>query len=915
MFGLGSLRFADPWLLTALLLLPLIWWLLRITPPAPREVLFPAIRLLFGLNSGEQTPQSSPLWLILIRLAVLAALIVGLAAPLINPQGTTRGSGPLLMVIDDGWAAAADWSRRTTAMEAMVARAQRGNRAISILTTAPRESGGPMRVAGPFGAREARGFVAAITPKPWPVDHAAALAAVELYNPMGSVAATWFSNGFGGKNVAELATQLQRLGSLEIVSDEADALPIVLSPPNRQSAKLSVPVRRFDTTVEATPVVRARAADGRLLVEKVAKFTAGEERTEVVFDLPLELRNSLSRIDVRSHETAASVVLLDGRWQRRSVGLVSSRPRDSGHALLSEVFFIKRAVSPFSEIFRQPIAKLTAAECSVIVLPDGEKLETGDQANLDAWIRRGGIVLRFAGPQLAASKDDNFTPVPLRRGGRTLGGALLWSEPAKLAPFPESSPFYGIEIPKDVTITRQLLAEPSLDLTTKSWARLTDGTPFVSAEQRGEGWLVLVHTTASTEWSNLSLSGLFVEMLRRVVWLSRRVDSSGEKTQPLPPYELLDGFGALTASYGSATAIDLQRLDELSVGPKSPPGYYGSSEVRHAVNLAPFLGDLVPLADLPGGVGRRDYSVAPEHDLGPWFLMAALLLLLLDTVATLTYRGLLPNIWTLRRRAAALPIIAVVFGISAFVTVDAWAQDQENRTPESFALEATSSTRLAYIVTGVSEVDATSRAGLSGLSNIVRRRTAAELGPPLGVQLDRDELSFFPLLYWPIDARQIPLSSKAARRLNRYLKNGGTIVFDTRDQQTGGRQGTAMLRSLAAGLNIPALVPVPPNHVMTKAFYLMQDFPGRWSGGRVWVEGEVNQVNDGVTRVIVGSHDWAAAWSVDRHGRPHYAVVPGGEKQREMAYRFGVNLVMYALTGNYKTDQVHVPAILERLGQ
>ena len=151
--------------------------------------------------------------------------------------------------------------------------------------------------------------------------------------------------------------------------------------------------------------------------------------------------------------------------------------------------------------------------------------------------------------------------------------------------------------------------------------------------------------------------------------------------------------------------------------------------------------------------------------------------------------------------------------------------------------------------------------------------------------------------------------------MNRYLENGGTIVFDTRDQQTGGRQGTAMLRSLAAGLNIPALVPVPPNHVMTKAFYLMQDFPGRWSGGRVWVEGEVNKVNDGVTRVIVGSHDWAAAWSIDRHGQPLYAVVPGGEKQREMAYRFGVNLVMYALTGNYKADQVHVPAILERLGQ
>jgi len=915
MLGLGSLGFASPWLLTALLLLPLIWWLLRITPPAPREVLFPAIRLLFGLNSEEQTPQSSPLWLILIRLAALSALIVGLAGPLINPQGATRSSGPMLLVIDDGWAAAADWPRRTAAIEAMIARAERENRAVSILTTAPQESAGPTRVAGPFGSREARGYAAAIQPKSWPADYRAAIEAIELYKPAGSVAATWFSDGFGGKDVAEFATKLQRLGSLEVVSDTADALPILLYPPNFQSAKLSVPVRRFDTTVEATPVVRARAADGRLLVEKIATFAVGESRTEVVFDLPLELRNSLSRVDVRGHETAASVVLLDGRWQRRSVGLVSSRPHDSGHALLSEVFYIERALSPFSEIFRQPIGELTASGRSVIVLPDGEKLESGDQASLDAWIRRGGIVLRFAGPQLAASKDDNFTPVPLRRGGRTLGGALLWSEPAKLAPFPESSPFFGIEIPKDVTITRQVLAQPSLDLTTKSWARLTDGTPLVTAEQRGEGWLVLVHTTASTEWSNLSLSGLFVEMLRRVVWLSRRVDSSGEKTQLLPPYELLDGFGALMPPYGSATAIDLQKLDNLSVGPKSPPGYYGSSEVRHAVNLSPLLDDPVPLANLPSGVSQRDYSVTAERDLGPWFLLFALLLLLLDTVATLTYRGLLPNVWRWGRRGVAVPVVAATIGLASLLNVEARAQDQERWTPETFALEATSSTRLAYILTGVSDVDETSRAGLTGLSNIVRRRTAAELGPPLGVQPGRDELSFFPLLYWPIDVRQIPLSAEAVRRLNRYLENGGTIVFDTRDQQTGGGQGTAMLRSLAAGLNIPALVPVPPNHVMTKAFYLMQDFPGRWSGGRVWVEGEVNQVNDGVTRVIVGSHDWAAAWSVDRHGRPLYAVVPGGEKQREMAYRFGVNLVMYALTGNYKADQVHVPAILERLGQ
>ena len=74
------------------------------------------------------------------------------------------------------------------------------------------------------------------------------------------------------------------------------------------------------------------------------------------------------------------------------------------------------------------------------------------------------------------------------------------------------------------------------------------------------------------------------------------------------------------------------------------------------------------------------------------------------------------------------------------------------------------------------------------------------------------------------------------------------------------------------------------------------------------------RVNDGVSPVVIGSHDWAAAWAVDDRGRPLFATVPGGEEQREHAYRFGVNLVMYALAGNYKADQVHVPLIMRRLG-
>jgi hypothetical protein len=176
----------------------------------------------------------------------------------------------------------------------------------------------------------------------------------------------------------------------------------------------------------------------------------------------------------------------------------------------------------------------------------------------------------------------------------------------------------------------------------------------------------------------------------------------------------------------------------------------------------------------------------------------------------------------------------------------------------------------------------------------------------------RDELAFFPLIYWPIANGEVAMSDTALRRINDYLKNGGLILFDTRD---GGASGFANFNRVARGIDITRLIQVPPDHVLTKAFYLLQQFPGRWASGSVWVEEGQGRSNDGVSSVVVGSNDWAAAWAVDESGQPLYATVPGGQRQREFAYRFGVNLVMYALTGNYKSDQVHVPAILERLGQ
>ncbi|HIN22046.1 MAG TPA: DUF4159 domain-containing protein, partial [Rhodospirillales bacterium] len=326
---------------------------------------------------------------------------------------------------------------------------------------------------------------------------------------------------------------------------------------------------------------------------------------------------------------------------------------------------------------------------------------------------------------------------------------------------------------------------------------------------------------------------------------------------------------------------------------------------RRALNLSAGLTSPIPIGPLPSGVSRAEYGKTQEIDLRPGLLTLALVLALIDFAASLSLRGLLPF------RPWAGPVTGLALAMMPGVAGVAWSGNHAGA--DSFALSNSLETRLAYVITGNSEVDNTSRAGLSGLNTILKRRTAAELGPPQGVDPGRDELAFFPLLYWPVTVDSVLATEAAKARVNEYLKNGGTILFDT--QNAAGGADVSALRRLARGLDIPPLVPVSPDHVLTRSFYLIQEFPGRWTGGTLWVERAGERVNDGVSPVIAGSHDWAAAWAMDDAGRPLYPVVPGGERQREMAFRFGVNLIMYTLTGNYKADQVHLPAILKRLGK
>jgi len=886
--------FEAPALLLALVLLPVLWWLLRATPPAPRAQNFPAIRLLAALRPKEETPARTPWWLLVLRMAASGLIIFGLARPVLNAGGAeVAGRGPALLVIDDGWATGADFAKRVDTAEAVLDRLERAGRPGRLLTTAPGFDGQAPAMGGAMPAALLRPEVQALRPKPWPVDRAAAARAVSGAGPV-----FYVSDGLAAAGDAAFGKALAARGP---VTEYAGDLPARLLRATATPDRLTARLRQTRSVLPRLENVLAEANDGRVFARIPLAVPAGAEAAEVDLPLPPELRNQLGALRLAGVAGAGTVALLDEAARRRPVGLVGGNA-GAETPLLGDLFYIDRALAPTTELRRGDIKSLLGRQLSMLVIGGG-RVSPDESQRVQDFVKHGGLLLRFAGPNLSPSdggEADPLLPERLLSGDRQLGGAMSWSEPAHLAPFPDDSPFAGLHAPAEVTVNREVLADPADSGASHVWARLTDGTPLVTEARLGSGEVVLFHVTANADWSNLPLSGLFVDMLDRLVQRSVGV-AAADDARILAPALALDGAGVLGAPPPAARAMSVRELGDTMPSPLHPPGFYGPERDRHAFNLGS-AGITLEAAAPIAGAKLLSLNAAPrEQKLGPWLIALAVLLLCADMVVTLRLRGLLDQVF---RPAASVLVVLVILGQAA------WA--------ESPALQ----THLAYVLTGDAAVDAVSKSGLGGLSDYVNSRTAAVLADPVAVVPGRDDLSFYPLIYYPVtsDAASSPAAIAA---LNDYMHHGGIVVFDLRGgdaEDAGSGAGFApdtglALQRIGKGLDVPPLAPLTSAHVLARAFYLLSDFPGRFDGDTVWVQQAQDRSNDSVSPVIVGSNDWAAAWAEDEDGKPQYAVIPGGARQRTLAFRFGVNLVMYALTGNYKGDQVHVPAILERLGQ
>ena len=578
---LGPFLFMAPLTLLGLIALPIIWFILRATPPSPKPAQLPSLRLLEDVDPKEETPARTPWWILLLRLGAAALAILGLAAPIYAPgtQQSDTPDGPVLVIIDDGWTSAQRWGEiRSAALSALDGEAR--DTPAHLLLTAPRSLNTDPNERLSRAGFEAR--IRSLQPQAWAVDRTDALARLnESGLRPGRI--LWLTDGLDPDSAAPFARALLDKAPLSIFAARARG-PLALTRLSADARGVTLVAERAETTGASDHFLSALTLDGAALATTELSFEAGQSAASATFALPPAALSQIARFQVTGSATAGTVWLWDSADRTRRIGLVSGD--STAQPLLSDIHYVRKALEPFATISEGELADLIDENPDAIILTD-----IGPQARaaIGTWIERGGALIRFAGPRMAGPQingtADDLVPAPLRRSSRAIGGTLTWEEPQPLGDFPETSPFAGLTPPQDIRVRQQVLARPGPELARRTWARLADGSPLVTADRRGQGTLILFHVTAGPDWSDLPYAGVFVDMLRRSIAAGRGEAVSDEEGLYSPSLTL-NGAGRLTQPSAGATPLRASDFGAVTPSEDHPPGLYQGPAGTRALNVA-----------------------------------------------------------------------------------------------------------------------------------------------------------------------------------------------------------------------------------------------------------------------------------------------------------------------------------------
>lgn len=873
-----SLQFLSPIALFVLAALPIIYIVSRFIPNTPKKINFGAVFILKNISAPRPIPKHAPLWLKILRLIMAGCFIVACAMPILqNPNSAKIISKNILLVIDDDVANANEFAQIKSELKNYIDIESAKNNALKIIVQNCNSE-----ILNPFdNSQNTKNYLDTLIPKPVICNRENYLKTLGKINE--NLRVIYIANNINGQNDDKFFETLNKISNGDL---------IIRRPNNNFAIIESANIEK--NGIRLNVISNGQFSQRITIFGENSKILIGNNvhNGENFIEISQNILRSAQYLKIDGQNNAAATYIIDAFNRRPLVLTPKANPSDA--PLLSDANFINSAIEIIGDVKNYDGKIDLKAAPNAIVFGDTENFDDAQTNALTQYLRNGGTIIRFLGPKSLSKEESPFFTAPINLTPHILSTGFA-VENLSIAPLPKNSIFSDIELPQKINIGQSILFK-SANNDAKTLINLSDGAPLLSMREIGDGKLYMFHTSAAPIWSDIGLSNLQLAFLKRIIMQTsaKAIPANTlEANAILRPTIVIDANGQLSKNTNGIKPFITPITNQTKVDNDHAAGIYEGNGATLVINAGTNIKDLKQ-QNFPK---YQDFkSDTKSFALYSYILFFGFILFLIDNMILN-----LPRINFRKASGIVTGLILIGFLIPHQTIAQTKTQDKSDDI------------KLTYIITADNNTNEQAKSGLNGISQILRRRTNIEPSGVIGLDPEKDELAKHPIIYWLLPKNSQSLTSEAVQNLNKYMQNGGILFIDTRGLSMEPKRAQDILKTAVNGLKIPPLEKVPPNHVLRKTFYILQNFPGFYSNAGLWVQSDATtnySANDGVSPIIISNGDLARAWAQKSPDNGFDAI--NDDFAHELSLRVGINIYLYALTGQYKADQVHVRSLLER---
>ena len=893
------ISFGNIFAFSGLITLPIIFLLIKYYPPKPKKRVYSSFFLLKNIINRNTIKTNFPLWLLLFRLLICFLIILFFSDPYFKKDQQTENYENYIIISDNAWSKASNWQNYKNIVKEISLEAENNSKKIHLYLASNEDLFDPVIF-------RSQNEISEYLNKNPPIAKQITRENINEILKMNNFFKT--SKVFFIYSNYDSSSKNAQLETLRLI-EENNPATIIINPVEKitylkevaiNNEKVEIKIKRIGIYNNQDLTLEIYDKNEDILFKKKYYFNKNVDEFKLIESFPIETINQFFKITILNESHAGAHYYLDDYRKSLSIGIVAENDSFIEKPLLSPIYYLKKSLDKDHIINFAPIDKLIDNNKSIIFLPSDSKLEKSDIQKLKSWIQSGGTLIKFSDKKIVSQKNLYFDGVAYFQSLREIATDFSLQNNLSIKSFEKDSIFSNLKIPADLIFKKQLIIDgfaPDISIL----ASLEDQSPLITMKNLGVGKVILFHITSNNEWSNLPLSSLFRDIISRLLFIPKlqkyknsedltlksAINSFGKLAEPLKNYTLRNNFG------------------EIKIYPSSrnPAGIYENENFSIALNLSTNLNTETFLSNSTEKIIIKNNYQKNILKLNSLILSLIFIMFFIDMIISIIMKK------NLLQKSMLKNLNLIAFACIIFVICIG--------QKKIYAEENYNGIYLAYVRSEDPLLNQIANSGLEKLKEYLIERTSISPKGVKEINLATDKLFYYPLIYWQISEIVPRLNNETIEKIKNYFETGGIILFDfinlSKSFYSESETQLEILKSLFSDLGIDSLQQVNKDHTLTRSYYLLDNYPGRFDNKILLIDTENLDKKDGVSSAVVGLNHWIGAWAVDENNYPLYQAVPGGERQRELSFRFGINLIMYALTGNYKSDQIHNKSILKRL--